>query len=76
MDDFNYIEGTGKTVFQVLGDFEEDGDLWMCGLFNGELQRITGDSGLREQQPDIFKKDSGDLLIAYAGVKRLSLIHI
>jgi hypothetical protein len=50
---FNYfkLSGDGRVIFQLLGDFEEDGDLWICE-FNGDgLEKITSDTTLREQQP-------------------------
>lgn len=74
MDNFKYLQDMDKTVFQVLGDFEEDGDLWMSGIYNNEMQKITSDPQLREQQPDIFSGDSENPLIVYAGVKRYGTI--
>ncbi|MHB1276152.1 MAG: TolB family protein [Candidatus Humimicrobiaceae bacterium] len=74
MDNFKYLQDMDKTVFQVLGDFEEDGDLWISGIYNAEMQKITNDTQLREQQPDIFSGDSVKPLIAYAGVKRYGTV--
>jgi Tol biopolymer transport system component len=74
MDNFKYLQDMDKTVFQVLGDFEEDGDLWISGIHNSEMQKVTDDPQLREQQPDIFTGDGDNPLIAYAGVKRYGTI--
>ena len=74
MDNFQYLQDFDKTVFQVLGDFEEDGDLWISEVYDGKMQKITSDPQLREQQPDIFSRSGENLLIAYAGVKRYGTI--
>ena len=74
MDNFKYLQDLDKTVFQVLGDFEEDGDLWISEVYSGEIRKITSDPQLREQQPDIFSGDSENPLIVYAGVKRYGTI--
>jgi Tol biopolymer transport system component len=74
MDNFKYQQDMDKTVFQLLGDFEEDGDLWIGGIYNAEMQKITNDPQLREQQPDIFTGESGSPFIAYAGVKRYGTV--
>ena len=74
MDNFKYFRDMDKTVFHLLGDFEEDGDIWMSGVYESDVQRITHDEQLREQQPDIFSGDSGISLVAYAGVKRYGTV--
>ncbi len=74
MDNFKYLQELDKTVFQILGDFEEDGDLWISGLYSADIQKITDNPQLREQQPDIFFGDGDNPLIAYAGVKRYGTI--
>jgi Tol biopolymer transport system component len=74
MDNFKYLQDMDKTVFQLLGDFEQDGDLWISGVYSAEMQKITNDPKLREQQPDIFSGDGDNPLIAYAGVKRYGTI--
>jgi hypothetical protein len=74
LDNFKYLKDMDKAVFQVLGDFEEDGDLWISGVYNDEMQKITSDPKLREQQPDIFSGNIENPLIAYAGVKRYGTI--
>ncbi|MHB1346196.1 MAG: TolB family protein, partial [Candidatus Humimicrobiaceae bacterium] len=74
MDNFKYFQDMDKTVFHLLGDFEEDGDIWMSGVYAADVQRITHDEQLREQQPDIFSGDNGISLVAYAGVKRYGTV--
>jgi len=74
LDNFKYFKDMEKTVFQLLGDFEEDGDIWMSGIYDAKMQRITNDEQLREQQPDIFSGGNGVDLVAYAGVKRYGTV--
>ena len=73
-DNFNLFTQQDKIVFEVLGDFEEDGDIWICDSDGSNLIRLTDDAELREQQPSILDlPDSGEL-IAYVGVDRYGTI--
>ena len=42
-DDFNLFMQQNKIVFQVLGNFEEDGDIWICDSDgeNLQLKKVT-----------------------------------
>jgi len=73
-DNFFYLSGIGKMIFQLLGDFEEDGDLWISYIFASSPARLTEDNNLREQQPTVYGADSSNPLIAYLGSKRYGTI--
>ena len=73
-DNFFYLSGIKKMVFQLLGDFEEDGDLWVSDIFASSPTRLTEDNNLREQQPTVYGADSSNPLIAYMGSKRYGTI--
>jgi len=73
-DKFSYIENLGKMVFQVLGDFEEDGDVWISNIDGNNAKKLTNDVQLREQQPDVYVGNGKDPMVAYAGVKRYGTI--
>lgn len=63
-----------KLVFEVLGDFEEDGDIWTCSADGSDLARLTSDTGLREQQPSVLDMPGSIGDIAYVGVERYGTI--
>ena len=73
-DSFNLFTQQEKLVFQVLGDFEEDGDIWTSSTDGSDLSRLTSDTSLREQQPSILDMPGsiGDLV--YVGVERYGTI--
>jgi len=73
-DNFFYLSGIKKMIFQLLGDFEEDGDLWISDIFASSPARLTEDKNLREQQPAVYGTDSSNPLIAYMGSKRYGTI--
>jgi hypothetical protein len=73
-DNFFYLSGIEKMIFQLLGDFEEDGDLWISDIFASSPARLTKDNNLREQQPSVYGADSSNPLIAYLGSKRYGTI--
>jgi Tol biopolymer transport system component len=73
-DDFNLFTQQNKIVFHVLGDFEEDGDIWICDSDGSNLTRLTDDAELREQQPSILDLPDSTGLIAYVGVGRYGTI--
>ncbi|MBM3707905.1 MAG: hypothetical protein FJW69_06160 [Actinobacteria bacterium] len=73
-DNFKIIKNENRLLFQVLGDFEEDGDLWTCSFNGSDLAKITGDGQLREQQPCVFEPASAAGKIAYIGVLRYGTI--
>ena len=73
-DNFKFIKGTDSYVFQVLGDFEEDGDLWIADIKDTDIRRFTNDENLREQNPDVFMAEDDDIRIAYVGAKRYGTI--
>jgi len=73
-DNFKIIKNESRLLFQVLGDFEEDGDLWTCSFDGSGLTRITGDENIREQQPAVFEQESKSGKIAYIGVLRYGTI--
>jgi hypothetical protein len=73
-DNFFYLSGIKKMIFQLLGDFEEDGDLWISDIFASSPARLTKDNNLREQQPSVYGADSSNPLIAYLGSKRYGTI--
>jgi hypothetical protein len=73
-DNFFYLSGIKKMIFQLLGDFEEDGDLWISDIFASNPARLTKDINLREQQPTVYGADSSNPLIAYLGSKRYGTI--
>jgi len=73
-DKFSYIDGLNKMVFQVLGDFEEDGDVWISSIDGNDAEKLTADAGLREQQPDVYAGNGENPMVAYAGVKRYGTI--
>lgn len=63
-----------KLVFEAVGDFEEDGDIWTCATDGSDPLRLTSDTSLREQQPSILDMPGsiGDLV--YVGVERYGTI--
>jgi hypothetical protein len=63
-----------KLVFEVLGDFEEDGDIWTCSTDGSDLSRLTSDTGLREQQPSVLDMPGSIGDIVYVGVERYGTI--
>lgn len=73
-DNFNLFTGEDKLVFHVLGDFEEDGDLWVCNSDGSNLGKLTSNPELREQQPSVF--ESPDIIgkVAYIGSLRYGTI--
>ena len=73
-DNLFYLSGIGKMIFQLLGDFEEDGDLWISDIFASSPERLTKDNNLREQQPTVYGAGSSNPLIAYLGSKRYGTI--
>jgi Tol biopolymer transport system component len=73
-DNFFYLSGIEKMIFQLLGDFEEDGDLWISDISASNPERLTKDNNLREQQPSVYGADSSNPLIAYIGSKRYGTI--
>jgi len=73
-NNFFYLSGIKKMIFQLLGDFEEDGDLWISDIFASSPARLTEDNNLREQQPTVYGADSSNPLIAYLGSKRYGTI--
>ncbi|MCL4418383.1 MAG: hypothetical protein M1365_17145 [Actinobacteria bacterium] len=73
-DNFFYLPGIEKIIFQLLGDFEEDGDLWIFDVSVSNIERLTKDAALREQQPSVYGTDSSNPLIAYVGSKRYGTI--
>jgi len=73
-DDFNLFAQQDKIVFQVLGNFEEDGDIWICDSDGGNLLKLTDNTNLREQQPSILDMPGSDGKIAYTGVDRYGTI--
>jgi len=73
-DNFIYLPGLEKLIFQVLGDFEEDGDIWVYDIAASSFERITSDSNLREQQPDVYNETTQNPLIAYIGSNRYGTI--
>jgi Tol biopolymer transport system component len=73
-DNFRFIKSSKQIVFQVLGDFEEDGDLWVCNYDGSGLKRLTEDNQLREQQPSLYDSMNGDSKIAYTGSLRYGTI--
>jgi Tol biopolymer transport system component len=73
-DGFKLIQSSKQIVFQVLGDFEEDGDLWACDYDGSDLKRITGDDQLREQQLSVYDNQYGESKIAYTGSLRYGTI--
>ena len=73
-DNFNLLTSQGKLVFEVLGDFEEDGDIWVCNTDGSGLSKITTDTNLREQQPSVFENLDGTTKVAYIGSGRYGTI--
>jgi hypothetical protein len=73
-DNFCLFKQQGKLVFQVIGDFEEDGDIWTCSTDGSDLFRLTSDTGLREQQPSILDMPGSIGEIVYVGVGRYGTI--
>ncbi len=73
-DNFNLFTQRNKIVFHVLGDFEEDGDIWICDSDGSNLTRLTEDTQLREQQPSILDVPDPNGRIAYVGVGRYGTI--
>jgi len=63
----------------VLGDFEEDGDIWSCNYDGSGPAKLTTDNQLREQQPDVFEAtgengSQNKSFIAYIGSGRYGTI--
>lgn len=73
-DNFKFVQESDSFILQILGDFEEDGDLWIASISDNHISRFTNDTNLREQQPDVFITDDSAAKIAYAGVKRYGTI--
>ena len=73
-ENFNLLADQGKLIFHVLGDFEEDGDIWVCNTDGSGLAQITSDTDLREQQPSIFEDTDGTGKVAYIGSGRYGTI--
>jgi hypothetical protein len=73
-DNFKFIKSSRQIVFEVLGDFEEDGDLWKCEYDGSDLKKITGDEQLREQQLSLYNSQDGESKIAYTGSLRYGTI--
>ncbi len=73
-DNFRFIKSSKQIAFQVLGDFEEDGDLWVCDYDGTGLKKITGNDQLREQQLSVYDSPDGESIIAYTGSLRYGTI--
>lgn len=73
-DNFNLFTQQDKIVFQVLGDFEEDGDIWICDSDGSNLSKLTDNPNLREQQPSILDIPDSAGKVAYTGVDRYGTI--
>ena len=73
-ENFKIFNEGNKLLFQVLGAFEEDGDLWSSDIDGDNLYRITSDSRLREQQPEILLNNGYDQKISYIGPYRYGTI--
>ena len=73
-DSFNLFAQQEKLVFQVLGDFEEDGDIWTSGTDGSDLSRLTSDTSLKEQQPSILDMPDSIGDMVYVGVGRYGTI--
>jgi len=73
-DNFKYIEKKESFIFHVLGDFEEDGDIWIANIRDSSVKKLTNDNNLREQQPDFYIDSDGQIKITYVGVKRYGTI--
>ena len=73
-DSFNLFTQQDRLVFQVLGDFEEDGDIWICNSDGSNLSRLTGSTDLREQQPSILDIPDTAGNITYVGIGRYGTI--
>ncbi|MDD3776686.1 MAG: hypothetical protein PHN32_03665 [Actinomycetota bacterium] len=65
----NFKWWDGKIVFELLGDFEEDGDVYAYLPADRKIEAVTSDPDLREQQPDSSKD-----LLCYVGVPRYGTI--
>lgn len=64
---FHYLKNREKLIFQVLGDFEEDGDIWISDPDGKDYHKLTNDKNLREQQPTVFNDPAGHAKVAYIG---------
>ena len=73
-ENFKIFNEGNKLLFQVLGEFEEDGDLWSSDIDGDNLYRITSDSKLREQQPEILSNNGYNQKISYIGPYRYGTI--
>ena len=73
-ENFKIFNEGNKLLFQVLGEFEEDGDLWSSDIDGDNLYRITIDSRLREQQPEILLNNGYNQKISYIGPYRYGTI--
>ncbi len=73
-DNFNLFTQQDKLVFQVVGDFEEDGDIWVSDSDGNNLFKLTENPDLREQQPSILNMPDTVGKLAYTGVKRYGTI--
>lgn len=73
-DNFSLFTSQDKIVFQVLGDFEEDGDIWICDIDGSNLSKLTSDPGFREQQPSILDIPDSAGRVAYVSVDRYGTI--
>ena len=73
-DNFNLFTQQDRLVFQVLGDFEEDGDIWICNSDGDNLSKLTSNTDLREQQPSILDIPDTVGSLVYVGVNRYGTI--
>ena len=73
-DNFNLFTQQDRLVFQVVGDFEEDGDIWVSDSDGNNLFKLTENPDLREQQPSILDMPDTVGKLAYTGVKRYGTI--
>jgi len=61
----NFRLWENSIVFEILGDFEEDGDIYRYLIGEQSIEQVTSDSQLREQQPDAAQDK-----LCYVGVPR------
>ena len=73
-ENFSIFREPGLMVFQVLGDFEEDGDIWAYNIGSRAVTKITSNPDLREQQPDILGVKYEGKKITAVGVNRYGTI--
>ncbi|MDZ7837872.1 MAG: hypothetical protein U5N58_07915 [Actinomycetota bacterium] len=65
----NFRLWENSIVFEILGDFEEDGDIYSYVLQEKNIEQVTSDTQLREQQPD-----AAEGKLCYVGVPRYGTI--